>query len=128
MTLTWRPWAALLLASSALAARADIVTLSFESAGNLNRLADYYNGGYNGTDNRIAFDQALYLLYRSGRITLEEAMQQADSANNLRIKIKMEDAGAAGVAAQEAEGAAIPGPNALPPTFTLKQREAGWAA
>ena len=60
MTLTWRPWAALLLASSALAARADIVTLSFESAGNLNRLADYYNGGYNGTDNRIAFDSLTF--------------------------------------------------------------------
>ncbi len=83
---------------------------------------------HNVLDGSQSFDQALYLLYRTGKITLEEALQQADSANNLRIKIKMEDAGAAGVAAQDAEGAAIPGPNAAPPTFTLKPKEEGWAA
>jgi len=32
----------------------------------------------------------------------------------------MEDAGAAGVAQAEAQGAAIPGPNAAGPAFTLK--------
>ena len=32
---------------------------------------------------------ALYELYRSGLITLDEALRQADSANNLRLRIKM---------------------------------------
>ncbi len=35
------------------------------------------------------FDQALFVLYRSGKITLEEALANADSANNLRLKIKL---------------------------------------
>jgi twitching motility protein PilU len=36
------------------------------------------------------FDQALLVLYREGKITLEQALINADSANNLRLKIKME--------------------------------------
>jgi twitching motility protein PilU len=36
------------------------------------------------------FDHALFLLYKDGRITLEQALVNADSANNLRIKIKLE--------------------------------------
>lgn len=44
-------------------------------------------------DGSQSFDQALYSLYRSGAITLDEAIRQADSANNLRLKVKMEDAG-----------------------------------
>jgi twitching motility protein PilU len=36
------------------------------------------------------FDHALFLLYKDGRITLEQALINADSANNLRIKIKLE--------------------------------------
>jgi twitching motility protein PilU len=74
----------------------------------------------NVLDGSQSFDQALYQLYRARRITLDEALKQADSANNLRLKIRMEDAGAAGVAAAEALGAAIPGPNAAGPAFTLK--------
>jgi twitching motility protein PilU len=36
------------------------------------------------------FDHALFLLYKEGKITLEQALINADSANNLRIKIKLE--------------------------------------
>ncbi len=36
------------------------------------------------------FDQALYVLYKSGRITLDTALANADSANNLRLRIKLE--------------------------------------
>ena len=32
------------------------------------------------------FDQALFSLYHEGKITQEEAMRNADSANNLRLK------------------------------------------
>jgi twitching motility protein PilU len=36
------------------------------------------------------FDHALFLLYKESRITLEQALIHADSANNLRLKIKLE--------------------------------------
>jgi twitching motility protein PilU len=35
------------------------------------------------------FDQALFALYKDGKITLEQALVNADSANNLRLKIKL---------------------------------------
>ena len=46
----------------------------------------------NSQDGSRTFDQALYELYRVGKITLDEALRQADSKNNLRLRIKMEDA------------------------------------
>ena len=36
------------------------------------------------------FDQALFVLYKEGKISLEQALINADSANNLRLKIKLE--------------------------------------
>ncbi len=36
------------------------------------------------------FDQALFNLYEDGRISMEEALRNADSANELRLKIKLE--------------------------------------
>jgi twitching motility protein PilU len=35
------------------------------------------------------FDQALFAQYRDGKISLEQALVNADSANNLRLKIKL---------------------------------------
>jgi twitching motility protein PilU len=35
------------------------------------------------------FDQALFALYKEGKINLEQALINADSANNLRLKIKL---------------------------------------
>ena len=35
------------------------------------------------------FDQALFALYKEGKIKLEQALINADSANNLRLKIKL---------------------------------------
>ena len=44
------------------------------------------------------FDQALFSLYYEGKITQEEAMRNADSANNLRLKIKLaSESGAGGI-------------------------------
>jgi twitching motility protein PilU len=37
------------------------------------------------------FDQALYNLYKEGKITLEEALRNADSQNNLRLKISLSE-------------------------------------
>ncbi len=63
----------------------------------------------NALDGSQTFDQALFELQRAGAITQDEALRQADSANNLRLRIKMADAGA-GTAAK--------------PTFSLRQDEA----
>ncbi len=37
------------------------------------------------------FDAALFKLHKAGRISLEEAVKNADSANNLRLRIKLND-------------------------------------
>lgn len=42
------------------------------------------------------FDQSLFDLYRAGAITLEEALKNADSANNLRLRVKLTEEGAGG--------------------------------
>jgi twitching motility protein PilU len=49
----------------------------------------------NALDGSQSFDQALFALHRAGAITLDEALRQADSANNLRLRIKMSAAPAA---------------------------------
>jgi twitching motility protein PilU len=49
----------------------------------------------NAQDGSRSFDQALHDLHRRGLISLEEALRQADSANNLRIRIRMEGASSA---------------------------------
>lgn len=43
------------------------------------------------------FDQALHDLYKSGKIELDEALKYADSANNLRLKVKLSDEKGGGV-------------------------------
>jgi twitching motility protein PilU len=40
------------------------------------------------------FDQAIYKLYQAGRISLEEALRNADSASNLKLMIKLQEDGA----------------------------------
>ena len=35
------------------------------------------------------FDQALFMLYKEGKINFDQALINADSANNLRLKIKL---------------------------------------
>jgi twitching motility protein PilU len=50
------------------------------------------------------FDSALYHLYREGRISLEEALRNADSKNNLRLKITLAESDVAGRKADELSG------------------------
>jgi len=50
------------------------------------------------------FDAALYHLYREGRISLEEALRNADSKNNLRLKITLAESDVAGKKAEELSG------------------------
>jgi twitching motility protein PilU len=37
------------------------------------------------------FDTALYKLYKSGRISIDEALRNADSKNNLRLRISLDE-------------------------------------
>jgi twitching motility protein PilU len=39
------------------------------------------------------FDQHLHDLYKAGKISLEEALKNADSANNLRLRVKLSEEG-----------------------------------
>ena len=39
------------------------------------------------------FDMALYKLYNSGKISLDEALKNADGENNLRLKIELAEKG-----------------------------------
>lgn len=39
------------------------------------------------------FDSALFHLFKDGRITMDEAIKNADSANNLRLRIKLDQQG-----------------------------------
>jgi twitching motility protein PilU len=41
------------------------------------------------------FDMALYNLFKAGKITLDEALKNADGANNLRLKIELAEKGEA---------------------------------
>jgi twitching motility protein PilU len=38
-----------------------------------------------------SFDQALYNLYKANKITLDEALKNADSANNVRLRVKLSE-------------------------------------
>ena len=42
------------------------------------------------TQGMQTFDSALYQLYKEGRVSLQEALQNADSVNNLRLKIQLD--------------------------------------
>jgi twitching motility protein PilU len=56
------------------------------------------------------FDMALYNLYKEGKITLEEALKNADSRNNLRLKITLDNNPAAKKKAEESAAAPAPAP------------------
>jgi twitching motility protein PilU len=49
------------------------------------------------------FDQALFSLYEEGTISYEEAMRNADSKNELRLRVKLESKRDSSVADQQAE-------------------------
>lgn len=59
-----------------------------------------------GEQGMQTFDMALFKLFKQGKITLEEALKNADSKNNLRLKITLDDNPAAKRKAQEAAAAA----------------------
>jgi twitching motility protein PilU len=62
------------------------------------------------------FDQVLFELYRDGKIDMDHALINADSANNLRLKVKLAGLG------EEAP----PKPGTPPPTATKDQKAPGF--
>ena len=66
------------------------------------------------------FDMALFKLYKSGKITLDEALKNADSKNNLRLRITL-DKKARGD--KEPEGEAKPKVKKKAPKPFAKQQE-----
>jgi twitching motility protein PilU len=53
------------------------------------------------------FDQALFDLYEHGIITYEEAMRNADSKNELRLRVKLESKRDSSIADQQSESLKI---------------------
>jgi twitching motility protein PilU len=53
------------------------------------------------------FDQALFNLYEDGTITYEEAMRNADSKNELRLRIKLESKRDSSIADEQAKSLRI---------------------
>jgi twitching motility protein PilU len=49
------------------------------------------------------FDQALFLLYEDALISYDDAMRNADSKNELRLRIKLESKRDSSIADQQAE-------------------------
>ena len=49
------------------------------------------------------FDQALFTLYEDGVISYEEAMRNADSKNELRLRVKLESKRDSSLADQQSE-------------------------
>ncbi len=58
-----------------------------------------------GEQGMQTFDMALFKLYKEGKITLEEALKNADSKNNLRLKVTLDDNPAAKAKAEGDEKA-----------------------
>jgi twitching motility protein PilU len=66
------------------------------------------------------FDYVLFQLYRDGKISLDQALANADSANNLRLKIKL-----AGLKTDEEGGSAAAADPDRAPGFQIKGMPAG---
>ena len=46
-----------------------------------------------GHHGMISFDQCLYGMYKEGKISYDEAIRHADSANEVRLAVKMSEGG-----------------------------------
>ena len=58
-------------------------------AGEIHQLVEAMDQGVH--EGCQTFEQALFSLYKQGKITLEQAIANSDSANNLRLKIKLDE-------------------------------------
>ncbi len=53
------------------------------------------------------FDEAIYELIKAGEVTMEEGMRNADSVNDLRLRVKLGESSSAGGAVEEDDGGGL---------------------
>jgi twitching motility protein PilU len=78
-----------------------------------------------GEQGMQTFDMSLFKLYKQGKISLDEALKNADSKNNLRLRVTLDErpskekaAAEAAAVAKDAPAAAKPAAGAKPDTPT----------
>jgi twitching motility protein PilU len=64
------------------------------------------DGGHHGM---ITFDQCMFNMYKEGKISYDEALRHADSANEVRLMIKLDEGGDAETLAKGLEGVEVLG-------------------
>lgn len=57
-----------------------------------------------GEQGMITFDEAIFKLIKAGEVTMEEGMRNADSVNDLRLRIKLDEGGIGKLEAEDEEG------------------------
>ena len=57
-----------------------------------------------GHHGMVTFDQCMFRMYKEGKISYDDALRHADSANAVRMMITLADGGAAASLAQGLEG------------------------
>lgn len=57
-----------------------------------------------GEQGMITFDEAIFKLIKAGEVTMEEGMRNADSVNDLRLRIKLDEGGVGKLEAEDEEG------------------------
>ena len=60
-----------------------------------------------GEQGMITFDEAIFRLIKSGEVTMEEGMRNADSVNDLRLSIKLAEGGVGSTDDAEEEGGGL---------------------
>ena len=62
-----------------------------------------------GHHGMITFDQCMFRMYKEGKITYDDALRHADSANEVRLMIKLDEGGDAETLAKGLEGVEVLG-------------------
>jgi twitching motility protein PilU len=64
-----------------------------------------------GHHGMITFDQCMFKMYKEGKISYDDALRHADSANEVRLMIKLDEGGDAETLAKGLEGVEVLGDN-----------------
>ena len=62
-----------------------------------------------GHHGMITFDQCMFKMYKEGKISYDDALRHADSANEVRLMIKLDEGGDAETLAKGLEGVEVLG-------------------
>jgi twitching motility protein PilU len=59
----------------------------------------------------ITFDQCMFNMYKAGKISYDDALRHADSANEVRLMVKLDEGGDMETLAKGLEGVEVLGDN-----------------